>query len=232
MIALFLTGGLSTRMGQPKLYLPIEQTTLLQWSMHQAIASGFEVTLTTNTCAPHINQSILPEHQLISDQLPNSKGPLSGIAAGLTHYSEPEQWILVTSCDHVIPFYWIQQQDPSQQDTNADMILFQCDNQVYPVLGFYKTSLWKSCLQTLQTTHTLFQFVQKHKWDTREIPQYWKPLVNFNTAEEYQHALFTFNTLRRGNNGQCQPEKNWVSPSHSQSSDCISSRSLYTSEAT
>lgn len=86
-----LVGGLSTRMGKNKAFLPFGGSTLMDHVALQVLAATGNVTLVGD---PKIYAN--PHYPVIPDRVAGN-GPLGGITAALA--ASPAEWSLITACD-------------------------------------------------------------------------------------------------------------------------------------
>ena len=94
---LVLAGGESRRMGRPKAWLEVGDTTLVEWVLRR-LAPEFEEVL-VSFAAPEQMETLLP-HRVVFDRKPES-GPLAGIEAGLQAATNDIVFAIACDMPHV-----------------------------------------------------------------------------------------------------------------------------------
>lgn len=148
--AIVLAGGQSSRMGQDKALILINEVPLLRRTCEIALQCADPVWVVTSrsenyrAIAPSACQFIL-EHPIKEGERPS--GPLAGFAQGLVHCMTP--WVLLLACDlpylHANGLQRWQQQLPGEEGAIA--LLPRAEKGWEPLCGFYH----RRCLKSLNT---------------------------------------------------------------------------------
>ncbi|MBD0337440.1 MAG: molybdenum cofactor guanylyltransferase [Cyanobacteria bacterium Co-bin13] len=154
--ALILAGGQSSRMGYDKALIDVEGTPLLRRTCEVALACTPTVKVVTPW--PDRYQAVVPaavafvHEQFLAQEVPQSHGPLVGLAQGLAQVDS--DWVLALACDlpHLkaaVLQAWARQLESLPPTTLA--YLPQIKGRWEPLCGFYR----RSCLPLLEA------FIQK-----------------------------------------------------------------------
>lgn len=149
--ALILAGGQSSRMGQDKALIQVAGVPLLRRVCD--VASRCTPSVQVVTPWPERYQAVLPptvgfvREKFLSQEVPQSHGPLVGLAQGLDQIDTP--WALALACDlpnleAPVIKTWISQLEALSETTIA--YLPQTGSRWEPLCGFYR----RSCLSALQ----------------------------------------------------------------------------------
>lgn len=184
---LILAGGKSSRMGEDKALIEVENKPLLQRVCQVAIQVSTEVYILTPWQDRY--QSIVPSHcQFILESQPN-QGPLVALAEGISMINT--EWVLLLGCD--LPFLdpvilqqWINPLDQIPLSTLA--VVPYRDSRWEPLCGFYRRQSQDNLQSFIQQGGRSFQ-----QWlpqiEVRPIeinPPQDLMLLNCNTPMELQ----------------------------------------------
>ncbi len=216
-----LAGGNSTRMGTPKalLTLPTGER-LLDYHIRHALALDVPILLADNAHNFAIDAELLHQatvsrikdydaadrNYVDSSYVDSSNqgdykktgGALAAIAAALQTLKKPlvkhheqKSWLLVISCDSLIPApdLWQKLQAAIMQANDRQVICLADAEHLYPLLGLYQLSLayeLKGYLDNNQRRVIPFIEPIVH---TIALPEQWHDLTNFNTPSAFKRAI-------------------------------------------
>lgn len=145
---LLVAGGLSSRMGRDKRWLPLGGTGLLERTLLKAQAEHFRAIILCVEDA-RLELKALAERYGAALCLDSSKcqGPMAGLAAGLAHMTT--QWALAVSGD--MPFFDFAAVRPLQEACRPEVqvVLPVVSGRQQPLAGFYHKSLAGACKASL-----------------------------------------------------------------------------------
>ncbi len=187
-----LCGGRSSRMGRPKHLLPFGPETLLARvvrRMREVVSPVVVVAAVGQELPP------LPEEVLIARDDVEGKGPLAGLAAGLSVISSHCEAAFVSSCD--APFL-----EPAfirrmlTELGEHDLAIPREESYYHPLAAVYRSSL-ESAIRTLIAENRLRPFFLIEACrakivdveDLRDADPQLASLRNTNHPEEYDRAL-------------------------------------------
>ena len=217
-----LAGGASKRMGTPKaeLVLPTGER-LLDYHVRHALelnagntnlpimiadnGRGFEVDVKLMKSRPHspvFHISDYVAHK--SDEQMDTAGALTAIESAMqtliainSPEVSPSSWLLVVSCDSLIPVtdLWRELQQATVQAVDKKAICLTDEHHLYPLLGLYQLSI-EPDLQAYIDSHQrrVIPFI---KPIVQPVPfaKSWQHLTNFNTPEDFEQACVALSNL-------------------------------------
>jgi molybdenum cofactor guanylyltransferase len=187
-----LCGGQSSRMGRPKHMLPFGPDTLLERVIRrmQEVVSPVVVV-----AAPGQELPPLPADVLIGRDDAPGKGPLAGLAVGLSLMSSHQEAAFVSSCD--APFL-----EPAfitrmlSELGEHDLAIPREEAYYHPLAAVYRTSLEASIRQLIAEDRLRPFFLVEgcrakivDVEDLRAVDPELSSLRNTNRPEEYEQAL-------------------------------------------
>lgn len=110
---------------------------------------------------------------------------------------EQSSWLLVISCDSLIPAteLWQKLQHSISQSTNKKVICLADEHHLYPLLGLYQLSVESDLKAYIDSRQRrVMQFI---KPIVHSVPfeKNWQHLTNFNTPEDFQSACASLSDL-------------------------------------
>lgn len=110
---------------------------------------------------------------------------------------EQSSWLLVISCDSLIPIndLWQKLQPYMTQNPDKAVICLTDDRHLYPLLGLYRLSIEPDLKHYIDGGQR--QVMRFIKPLVQPIPfaKEWQYLTNFNTPENFEHACLALNDL-------------------------------------
>ena len=215
-----LAGGASKRMGAAKaqLILPTDET-LLDYHVRQSIKLNVPIMIADNGRDFLVNKALLASNpelpifhiadygSIIYDSTNASKvhdtgGALVAIESALQTLAlslvkstdsttlEDKSWLLVISCDSLIPAgeLWRHLQPFIAHVADKSVICLADDAHLYPLLGLYRLDIEPELRAYIdQDKRRVMRFIEPIM-QTAPIPKMWQHLTNFNTPDEFKHA--------------------------------------------
>ncbi|MGO2339540.1 MAG: molybdenum cofactor guanylyltransferase [Psychrobacter sp.] len=220
-----LAGGASKRMGTPKaeLVLPTGER-LLDYHVRHALelnavhtnlpimiadnGRGFAVDVELMQSRPpssvfHISDYIAHE----SDEQMDTAGALAAIESAMqtliaissseANQVSPSSWLLVVSCDSLIPVtdLWRELQQVIVQAVDKKVICLTDEHHLYPLLGLYRLSIEPDLQAYIDNNQRrVIPFI---KPIVQSVPfaKSWQHLTNFNTPEDFEQACVALSNL-------------------------------------
>jgi molybdopterin-guanine dinucleotide biosynthesis protein A len=187
-----LCGGKSTRMGAPKLSLPFGNETMLERVVR---ILGEVVSPIVVVASPNQKLPSLPEEVLKVRDEREERGPMEGLAAGLSAFPSGVQAAYVSSCD--VPLLspdFVRRIVTSLE--HHDMAIPRDEKYHHPLAAVYRTRL-VGTIRALIAEDLMRPYYLLEKCDARvlevnelrEVDPNLDSLRNMNTPEEYQAAL-------------------------------------------
>lgn len=197
-----LCGGRSTRMGQDKGSLLLEGRTFLEHCCEQF--SRFE-----HWCAVGANGAAKPAGIAggvwLVDQEPD-RGPLEGLAVGLSWVAERAEWAWVSTIDAPVISGSVVSGlcEIAYADPQVELVLPRVGTQIFPLTAVYRSSV-AAKVRTLveggwRRVSDLPQHVRTRFVDEKELRKFDPELLSFlpvNRPDQYEEFLGRFG--RRGN---------------------------------
>lgn len=186
-----LSGGKSSRMGENKALLKIEDKTIIEHTVELMKSIFTTVLLITNTPGEYEFLNI-PIHEDIFKE----KGPLAGIHSGLVNSSTETNFII--SCDlplmskEVIEYIL-------NFKTEKSITLCKADDYIQQLAGVYSKSLFPiiESILTTEKKHSVYSLLDKTDSEIIEIEElgfYKKDMfLNMNRPEDYKKILTIIN---------------------------------------
>ena len=216
-----LAGGASKRMGSPKaaLMLPTNET-LLNYHVRQALTLNVPIMIADNERGFTADSELLASYPKLSifhiadydstiydttitANPDNTGGALVAIESALqtliqlTDYTSiknnSESWLMVISCDSLIPAseLWQKLQPFIAQATDKSVICLTDDAHLYPLLGLYNLNIEPELKAYIdQGERKVMRFIEPIM-RTVAIPKMWQHLTNLNTPEDFKRACAT-----------------------------------------
>ncbi|ALF60211.1 molybdenum cofactor guanylyltransferase [Psychrobacter urativorans] len=216
-----LAGGASKRMGSPKaaLMLPTNET-LLNYHVRQALMLNVPIMIADNARGFTVDSELLANNPklpifhiadydstvydtTITTNPNDTGGALVAIESALQTLvnlndstpikNKSESWLLVISCDSLIPAseLWQKLQPFSAQATDKSVICLTDDAHLYPLLGLYQLSIEHELRAYIDCGERKVMRFIKPITQAVPVPQAWLPLTNLNTPEDFKRACTT-----------------------------------------
>jgi molybdopterin-guanine dinucleotide biosynthesis protein A len=187
-----LCGGQSKRMGRPKAWLPFGDETMLQRVVRML---GEVVHPTVVVAAPGQEVPRLSANTIIVRDEEKGRGPLQGLAAGLSALRGRVEAAYISSCD--VPFL-----RPSLVRRMIDLLGDEdicvpfVDGFHHPLAAVYRVAILDNVIQLLAENRLrpvfLFEAASTRTVDAHELidvdPEL-RSLRNLNTPEDYEKAI-------------------------------------------
>ena len=187
-----LCGGQSSRMGRPKHLLPFGPETLLQRVVRRMQEAVSPVVV---VAAPGQELPALPADVLMGRDEVQGKGPLAGLAVGLSLMNSHREAAFVSSCDapFLEPAFIRRMLDELGE---YDLAIPREETYYHPLAAVYRTSLEQPIRELLADDRLrpffLIERCRAHVIDVEELrsvdPEL-RSLRNTNHLEEYERAL-------------------------------------------
>ena len=188
--AVILAGGKSSRMGFDKQFLRIDERRLMDSLIHKLNKEFEEIIIVTNKPEYYIGLS-----PIITKDIIEGKGPLSGIHAGLNLSSS--EYAFVVACDMPnINMDYIRFMKSSMEDKIIDGCVTRFGNWIEPFSSFYSKDIIKDIEEHLlynrRSINSLLeklniQYIEEKK--AREFSPNWDMFINLNTKEDLNSYL-------------------------------------------
>lgn len=210
-----LAGGASKRMGSPKaqLTLPSNETLLDYHVQHSIMLNvpimiadnkrGFIVDATLLSTNPNLPIVHIADYDATNISHPQDTGgalvaiesalQTLAISSAMTIDSstlKPKSWLMVISCDSLIPAgeLWQHLQPCIAHAANKSVICLTDDAHLYPLLGIYRLDVEPNLRAYIdQGERRVVRFIEP-LMHTVSIPDRWQHLTNFNTPNEFKRA--------------------------------------------
>ncbi len=189
---IILCGGQSKRMGRPKAWLPIGGELMLPRVVR---LMGEAVTPRVVVAAPEQDLPGLPGEVIVARDDEPGRGPLQGIAAGLTALRDCADAAFVSSCD--VPFLRpaFVRRMIELLDTHSICVPFAGEH-YHPLAAVYRVEvldtvrsmLAKNCLQVMSLFNALPTRIVRSD-DLIDIDPQMESLRNINAPEDYERAV-------------------------------------------
>ena len=111
--------------------------------------------------------------------------------------NEQSSWLLVISCDSLIPVtaLWQKLQPYMTQDSDKSVICLTDDSHLYPLLGLYRLSIEPDLKHYIDDgQRQVMKFIKPIVQPVAFVKE-WQHLTNFNTPKDFERACLTLKTL-------------------------------------
>lgn len=218
-----LAGGASRRMGTPKatLMLPNGER-LLDYHVRHALDLHVPVMIADNERGFNIHSDLILNHpqssvSYIADYDSTKSGDnidtggalvavesalqtvikLNDAAASENNQTLPSSWLLVISCDSLIPAtdLWQKLQSVIAESTDKHVICLTDEDHFYPLLGIYRVNIEPSLKTYIDSGERRVMPFIKPIVQTVRFLKHWQPLTNFNTPTEFTSACAALDSL-------------------------------------
>jgi molybdopterin-guanine dinucleotide biosynthesis protein A len=193
-----LCGGRSSRMGQPKAWLPFGSERMLQLVVRilRAVVEPVVVVAAPGQEVPDLPSEVV----IIRDEV-EGKGPLGGLAAGLAALDGRADAAYLSSCD--VPFLKaefvarvLSFLSPDSRLPTPEIVVPRIDGYFHPLAAAYRLSVLQHVHELLAADRLrpafLFERVTTRIIEPHELADVdpsFRSLRNLNTPEEYAAAL-------------------------------------------
>ena len=174
---LILAGGKSSRMGEDKGFLKLNDTTFIEYISAALKPLVSEIIISSNN----------PDYDVfgfrrVEDSVTDA-GPVAGIYSGLK--ASKTAYNLVLSCDVPLISTAILKMLLAEKDMKYDVVLFKNENKLMPLIALYKSScnsIFKAALETKELR--LLNVLKKCHTKTIVLKKNEKALANINTKAD------------------------------------------------
>ncbi|MCE9565426.1 MAG: molybdenum cofactor guanylyltransferase [Planctomycetes bacterium] len=189
-----LCGGRSSRMGQPKAWLPFGSETLLQRTVRvlREVVQPVIVVAAPEQTVPELPTDV----KIVRDEI-EGKGPLGGLAAGLAALESVVDAVYLSACD--VPFLMPEfVRRVTELLGEASIAVPRVGDHFHPLAAVYRVSVLSYVRELLVIEQLrmglLFdtmptRIIEPH--ELADIDPEFRSLQNVNTSEEYEVALRT-----------------------------------------
>lgn len=185
---LIIAGGMSSRMGRDKRYLPLGGMGLLERTLMKARAAHFHtIILCVEMDAPELQALADKYGAILCLDGMKQQGPMAGLCAGLARMTT--EWALAVSSD--MPFFDFAAVSPLQDACRPEIqaVLPVACGRCQPLAGFYHKSLAGLCRAALlQGERRLYHLIAKTPHDEVEIYDEEDAFFNVNTPADLRLA--------------------------------------------
>jgi molybdopterin-guanine dinucleotide biosynthesis protein A len=195
---IILCGGRSSRMGQPKAWLPFGDEVMLQRIVRivRAVVDPVVVVAAPGQDVPKLPQEV----EIVRDEI-EGKGPLGGLAAGLAALEGSADAVYLSSCD--VPFLKpefiakvLSFLSPASCTLSPEVAVPRVSDYFHPLAAAYRVTVLPHVRQLLAAERLrpvfLFDAVPTRIIEPHELADVdpdFRSLQNLNTPEEYAAAL-------------------------------------------
>lgn len=200
--AIVLCGGKSRRMGRPKAWLPFGADEVMLQRVARLVSEV--VSKVVVVAAPGQDLPPLPDFVLVVRDEVSDRGPLQGIATGLSVLPVDVEFAFVTSTD--APFLnpeWIR--FLRGRADNTDLVIPSVGGFHQPLAALYRCEPARQAIfQLLQENRMRPYFLTEQiqcriveEAELRQIDPQLGTIRNLNTIEEYENAIVDFEAESR-----------------------------------
>ena len=111
--------------------------------------------------------------------------------------NEQSSWLLVISCDSLIPVtaLWQKLQPYMTQDSDKSVICLTDDSNLYPLLGLYRLDIEPNLKQYIDDgQRQVMKFIKPIVQPVAFVKE-WQHLTNFNTPKDFERACLALKSL-------------------------------------
>ncbi len=192
--AVILAGGKSTRMGFDKQLLKINERRLID-SLRKKLKAEFdEIIVVTNKSEYYIGLT----DKITKDKIP-SRGPLSGIHAGLVEASS--KYVYFVACDMPnINLDYIRFMKKKLEDIDVKACITKYGEWIEPFNAFYAKDMIEDIEEHLLQDRSVNSLIRKlptcyiEEEEARKFSPNWDMFLNLNTKEELKDYLESINS--------------------------------------
>lgn len=195
-----LCGGKSSRMGQPKAWLPFGPNEVMLQRVVRLV--GEAVSFIAVVAAPNQELPPLPDSVVIVRDEVSERGPLQGLAAGLSGLPQGMEFAYATATDvpYLVPD-WIR--FLRRQIVEDDIAMPFVGGFHHPLSAIYRCSVVRPAIATLLSDNRmrpmfLIESVKTRilgEAELRAVDPCLQTLRNLNTIEDYRVALAELESL-------------------------------------
>lgn len=119
------------------------------------------------------------------------------LTAATINQKDVSSWLLVISCDSLIPAtdLWQKLQPVISQTTDKKVICLTDDSHLYPLLGLYQLSIEPDLKAYIDSDQRRVMPFIKPLTQAVPLTESWQHLTNFNTPEDFQRACAALSDL-------------------------------------
>ena len=173
---------------------------------------GFDINADLMQNRPHSAVSHIPDYiSNESDEQIDTAGALAAIesamqtllkvngstAGSVTIDKSQSSWLMVISCDSLIPAtdLWNELQLASVQAADKRIVCLTDDSHLYPLLGLYQLSIEPDLKAYIDSGQRRVMPFIKPMVQSVPFAKSWQHLTNFNTPEDFEQACTALNNL-------------------------------------
>ncbi|MBH0096319.1 NTP transferase domain-containing protein [Psychrobacter sp. NZS113] len=173
---------------------------------------GFDIDADLMQNRPHSAVSHIPDYIANkSDEQMDTAGALAAIesamqtlmkvnasaAGSVTIANSEPSWLMVISCDSLIPAtdLWHELQRASAQAADKKVICLTDDSHLYPLLGLYQLGIEPDLKAYIDSGQRRVMPFIKPMVQSVPFAKSWQHLTNFNTPEDFAQACTALNNL-------------------------------------
>ena len=125
------------------------------------------------------------------------KQPLANTTDASTLKNEHSSWLMVISCDSLIPAtdLWQRLQPFIVQSLEKSVICLTDETHLYPLLGLYRLSIEPDLKAYIDSGRRQVMTFIKPMVQAVPLSKSWQHLTNFNTPEDFKQACIALNNL-------------------------------------
>jgi molybdenum cofactor guanylyltransferase len=197
MRVVLLAGGKSKRMGEDKLFLPLQGKPMIQCMIEKLLKTYFSVhVITSGSNQKKIAESLPPELlkniAIFQDVYPD-KGPIGGIYSGLFYSDEPQVFVLAADLPLFKPELMVAME---KEFSHKDALIPQTEKGYEPLFAIYAKSCQNVFLKMIQENNLKIsnsyglisaRIFPKEKISTLD-PTY-TSFFNINTQADYEEII-------------------------------------------
>ena len=180
--AILLAGGKSSRMGTDKAALTFRGVTFLEWQVQKLQGLGIDDIMISGGC-----QSVKGTRVIADEHL--GRGPLSGMHACMKQALNPDCLILSVDMP-LVPVQALAELADAHRTAEAAITLLQHGEKWEPLIGVYKSRLFRQIEQILLSEHTAVRrLLAEVGFEVLRWPEDKALFDNCNTPQDYERLL-------------------------------------------